>query len=67
MSAVIQAHHNQWPEKLKAIRKKYGLTQVQAAERIGVTTRCWVAWENNQRTPSRITLRFLKENFPLDF
>lgn len=56
-----------WPDRLKALRAKYSLTQVEAAERVGVAARTWISWENDQRTPGRLTLRLLKSAFPTDF
>lgn len=56
-----------WPAKLRALRKRLELTQAQAAERTGVATRTWIAWENAQRTPGRLALRLLKTAFPDQF
>ncbi len=42
----------QTPKELKALRRRLGLTQAQAAARIGVATRTWIAWENRQNVPS---------------
>jgi DNA-binding XRE family transcriptional regulator len=55
---------NPWPGKLKALRKRLGLTQAQAAEKAGVATRTWISWENDQRAPGRLTQRLLKVAFP---
>ncbi len=57
----------QWPAKLKALRRRLGLTQVAAAERTGVSASTWISWENNQRTPGRLALRLLRSTFPGEF
>ncbi len=41
------------PDEIKAIRKKRGLTQAQAAEKIGVGQGVWSSWEKGTRRPSR--------------
>jgi DNA-binding transcriptional regulator YiaG len=41
------------PEQIKALRDKLGLTQAQAAEKVGVGQGVWSAWESGQRRPSR--------------
>ncbi len=46
--------------KIKALRKRLGLTQVQAAEKIGVAPRTWISWENNHRTPSAAAVKLLQ-------
>jgi DNA-binding XRE family transcriptional regulator len=53
-----------WRAKLKALREKYGLTQTEAAARVGVAARTWIAWENSQTTPGRFTLPMLRAAFP---
>lgn len=50
--------------KLRALRESLGLTQVQAAERAGVASSTWIAWENSTSLPSRLALRMVKETFP---
>jgi DNA-binding transcriptional regulator YiaG len=44
------------PMQLKALRKRLGLTQAEAAERIHVTRTSWSFWEAGMRTPSQRTL-----------
>lgn len=39
-------------EKLKARRKRYGLTQTQLAEKVGLTQVSICAIENNKKSPS---------------
>ncbi len=55
------------PKKLEDLRTRRGLTQVQAAELVGVSPRTWISWENSQRTPGRMARRLLQEAFPSDF
>ncbi len=61
---------NPWPDKLRAIRRKYGsggkpLTQAQAAERLGVNIHTWTAWEVDRRTPSAMAARLINLTFPM--
>jgi len=37
------------PEQIKAVRKKAGLTQAQAAELIGYSKRAWQDWEQGRK------------------
>ena len=41
------------PEQVKAVREKLGLTQAEAAERVGVSQEAWSAWERGVRKPTR--------------
>lgn len=56
-----------WAKRLKQLRVDLDLTQREAAERAGVSTRAWVAWENDQRVPGKIGQRLLKQAFPDQF
>ena len=40
------------PEKLKSLRKQYGLSQREAASRLGISTSVISAYENGESTPS---------------
>lgn len=40
-------------KRLTAIRKTLGLTQAQAADKVGVSMRAWVAWELGTRKPTK--------------
>ena len=40
------------PEKLESLRKQYGLSQREAASRLGISTSVISAYENGERTPS---------------
>jgi DNA-binding XRE family transcriptional regulator len=53
-----------WSKKLRALRKKLSLTQVQMADRAGVNARTWISWENSQYVPSLLAQRGLKTIFP---
>lgn len=56
---------NPWPNKLRDLRAKHGnITQAEAAERAGVTTRTWIAWENAQSIPGRLALNLLRATYP---
>lgn len=51
--------------KLIELRERHGdISQEEAAARIGVSTRAWIAWENNQRNPSRLAIKAIKYEFP---
>jgi DNA-binding transcriptional regulator YiaG len=67
MAVMAKRTGNPWPARLKKLRAKYGLTQKDAAERIGVALRTWISWENRQRIPSGLAVRLLKNSFPDDF
>jgi len=41
--------NNPTPKKIKAARKKAGLTQTEAAELIGAAMRTWQDWESGAR------------------
>jgi DNA-binding transcriptional regulator YiaG len=64
---AVMAKSKTWRVRLKELRDKYDLTQKEAAARIGVALRTWISWENAHRTPSRLALRLLKNEFPDDF
>lgn len=55
---------NPWPERLKALRKKLGITQVEAAQLCGVATSTWNGWEYGFRIPAGPSLRVLQLTFP---
>lgn len=46
-----------WPDKLKRLRELWGgtkkLPQGEAAARVGVTRRSWIAWEKGDQIPAR--------------
>ena len=50
-------------ERLKALRKKYGYTQVSLAETIGVSKGTVAMWETGKRTPDFETLIGLSDLF----
>lgn len=49
-----------WAKKLIALRKKLGLTQTEAAERIGLSRRAWAGWETNEAKPSAAAVKLLE-------
>ncbi len=56
--------NNPWPKQLKALRDRLDVTQVEAAKRADVATVTWIAWEHNQRTPSKAMQKLLVQIFP---
>ncbi len=65
MPTVAKNHTTTWtPQRIKALRLRLGLTQAQAAARVGVTRRAWAGWEGGEVTPTRpilILLNLLKD------
>ena len=49
------------PEEITEIRKKLGVTQERFAYLLGTTTATVNRWENGKTTPSRLSLKELKE------
>ena len=47
--------------KLKSVRKKFGLTQNQLAERIGVPASTLIHWEQDVATPRGLALKALTD------
>ena len=42
----------QWPDRLRALRAKLGLSQAKAAKKIRVSLRSWAGWEMGEQIPS---------------
>jgi DNA-binding transcriptional regulator YiaG len=55
-----------WPKKLRAIRRKYDLTQKEAAARTQVALRTWINWEADWQEPSTLAQILLQNAFPDD-
>jgi DNA-binding transcriptional regulator YiaG len=49
------------PEKIQALRKRLGLTQTEAAEKVGVTQRAWLSWETGAVIPSRQSVILIRQ------
>ena len=62
---------NPWPERLRAFRREQGLTQVQAAAKLGMDLRTWMRWETDGLLPTQSRAKLLEqfmrhpEEFPL--
>lgn len=62
---------NPWPKRLRALRIAIGereglgrsLLQSEAAERIGVSRRTWIAWETGQQIPRDAYQRLIPLTF----
>jgi DNA-binding XRE family transcriptional regulator len=62
---------NPWPELLRNLRADVGrreklgrsLHQAEAAERLGVSRRSWIAWETGQQVPSNAYARLIPLTF----
>ena len=48
-----------FPERLKKIRKRKGLTQTQLAEKIGISYQLISYYETGRHTPSMVVLEWL--------
>ena len=51
---------NPWPARLRAIRAEHGLTQKQAAEKVGTVLRTWQNWEYGRRRPGAATAKLIQ-------
>ncbi len=60
----VARSRRQWAEALRAIRDELGITQVEMAERVGVSARTWISWENRQGAPGRLAQALLRQHFP---
>lgn len=49
------------PDELRDWRARMGLTQEEAATRLGVTLRAWQHWEGAERTPPPYLMRALRD------
>ena len=47
-------------EQIKTLRLAAGLTQKQAAAKVGVYQQTWSRWETGERNPSKFTLATVK-------
>lgn len=52
-------------ENLKSLRKEHGLSQVELAERLGVTQQCVSEWENRKTDPTLTYLCKLADIFEI--
>lgn len=54
------------PSRIKAVRKKYGMTQMDFADLLGVKYITYGSWERGDRNPSSPAYALLKiaENYP---
>ncbi len=55
-----------FPEKLVSLRDRYGLTQKQLAESLGVTRQAVSRWENGTSLPDSVALLRLAEEFDVE-
>jgi DNA-binding transcriptional regulator YiaG len=58
------ASTNPWPRRLKALRERLGLTQTEAAERIGTVLRTWQNYEYGRRQPGPMVAKLIELAFP---
>lgn len=54
------------PVRLKRWRKKTGLTQEEAAHRIGTCLNTWANWERGTHAPSKLAIMLLVKNGVLE-
>jgi DNA-binding transcriptional regulator YiaG len=52
MAKRKKATTNPWPAQLKALREQLGLSQAEAAKRIGAARSTWISWEHGHRKPN---------------
>lgn len=52
-----------FPDRLKSLRKKAGLTQKEIAEKLNIKQQSYSRWENSTSKPSRKTLEILSNFF----
>jgi DNA-binding transcriptional regulator YiaG len=50
----------QLARQLKELRAALGLSQTQAAARLGIPRRTLISWENDQRTPGGLAMEALQ-------
>jgi DNA-binding XRE family transcriptional regulator len=62
MLTMSGAVHIPTPEELRALRERLGLTQAEAADKVGVARRTWMYWENpaRDRRPSSSHAKLIK-------
>ena len=47
-------------ERLRRLRAQRGLTQTEAAEKVGVTLRAWQSWEHGHRRTNKGHLKLIQ-------
>lgn len=55
---------NPWPGRLKRLRERHGLTQTEAAARVGTGLRTWQNWEYGRTRPNPMIAKLLDLTFP---
>jgi DNA-binding transcriptional regulator YiaG len=51
---MSEVNNTEWtPERIRALRERYKLTQQEAAERVGVGKAMWCHWEKGRHAPTR--------------
>jgi transcriptional regulator with XRE-family HTH domain len=50
-ASVAKKKTENWPEVLKAWRERRGITQKEAADRLGVAMRTYQGWEGGEQNP----------------
>jgi transcriptional regulator with XRE-family HTH domain len=62
---TVKIKSNPVAKALKAARDNKGLTQKQAAERLGVTQQCYNSWERGRTRPSADKAALLSKAFKI--
>jgi DNA-binding transcriptional regulator YiaG len=52
------------PKQIKELRLSAGLSQEEAADRVGVNRVTWTRWENGTRVPSSMACAAIRALFP---
>lgn len=49
------------PATIRKLRERLGLTQTEAAEKVGVTQRAWLSWESGAVVPSKQSIILIQQ------
>lgn len=57
---VVKKRKTTFGQRLLALRHRLGLTQTEAAEKVGVTLRAWQSWEHGHRRTNKGHLKLIQ-------
>ena len=61
--ATAEKTVSEWARKLKELRARLGITQREAAEKLGVHIQTWKNWEYGRREPTAGTRQAIRVTF----